>query len=129
MIFVFGSNLAGRHGAGAAKTALNEYGAIYGNPCGIHGNSFAIPTKDRNLHTLPLSEVRHWVNHFVQYAHEHLDTEFLVTRVGCGLAGYKDEDIAPLFAFAPDNCILPIHWEPWMLPKWFYKFHDEGRLL
>lgn len=110
MIFVFGSNLAGRHGKGAAATALNEHGAVYGQGAGPQGNSYAIPTKGRELATLPLSIIKTFVTKFIEYAESHPDLEFNVTRIGCGLAGYKDADIAPMFKDAPSNCHLPIGW-------------------
>lgn len=109
-IFVFGSNLAGRHGKGAAKTALMEYGATYGVGTGPTGNAYAIPTKDVNLKTLPLSDISLYVLDFIEYAKIHNDRKFLVTRIGCGLAGYKDEDIIPMFSSAPSNCYLPDGW-------------------
>lgn len=109
-IFVFGSNLAGRHGAGAAKTALNDYGAVYGNPIGLQGHSYGIPTKDENLETLPLNRIEKYVKVFVRFAELNPELSFLVTRIGCGLAGYSDEDIAPMFKDAPLNCILPPGW-------------------
>ena len=109
-IFVFGSNLAGRHGKGAALTAYRKYGAIYGQGVGMQGNSFAIPTKDENLNTLPVSKIEKYVNNFIKYATLNPDLTFQVTRIGCGLAGYEDSDIAPLFINAPSNCILPVGW-------------------
>lgn len=110
MIFVFGSNLAGRHGKGAALTAREKHGAIYGVGVGRQGNSYAIPTKDRNLNTLPLSEIEKHVIMFLKYAEENKDLEFFVTKVGCGLAGYSDKDISPFFTKAPRNCVLPDGW-------------------
>lgn len=109
-VFVFGSNLAGRHGAGAARTALQNHGAKYGQGVGRQGNSYAIPTKDENIQTLPLDRIEIFVDEFLEYARNNPDTQFAVTRIGCGLAGYKDADIAPLFANAPDNCSLPPGW-------------------
>ena len=110
MIFVFGSNLAGRHGKGAALYARQHHGAIYGQGIGRQNNSFAIPTKDHNLNTLPLTEIERYVLFFIRYAERHPDEQFEVTRIGCGLAGYTDQQIAPLFAKAPPNCILPTEW-------------------
>lgn len=110
-IFVFGSNLAGRHGKGAALTAMKEYGAIYGKGEGLQGNSYAIPTKDKNLKTLPLACIYVYVLHFLVFAEVHPEFIFKVTRIGCGLAGYKDEDIAPMFKEAPYNCLLPEEWK------------------
>ena len=109
-IFVFGSNLAGRHGKGAAKTAADFWGAKYGVGVGRTGNSYAIPTKDAYLSSLPMEKIRHFVSRFLCYASSNLHLCFLVTRIGCGLAGYKDEDIAPFFLGAPRNCVLPIEW-------------------
>lgn len=109
-IFVFGSNLAGRHGKGAALFARKYRGAIIGHGFGRQGNSYAIPTKDANLRTLPLPQIAGHVNLFLDYARKHPDDKFLVTKVGCGLAGYTEEEIAPIFAKAPDNCILPDGW-------------------
>lgn len=111
-VFVFGSNLRGNHGAGAALCALNHHGAVLGKGVGLHGNSYAIPTKDRNLKTLPLSEISKHVKKFLEFAKASTRTRrFYVTRIGCGLAGYKPEDIAPMFSGAPENCILPVDFE------------------
>jgi len=96
-IWAFGSNLSGIHGAGAAKVAKNKYGAIYGNPRGLQGNSYAIPTKDKRLKTLPLDKISEEVKTFCEFVIARPDLNFFVTRVGCGLAGYKDEQIAPMF--------------------------------
>lgn len=110
-IFVFGSNLAGRHGAGAARFALQWRGAVAGQGEGPYGDSYALPTKDAELRPLPLARVRHHIEDFLTYAELHPELKFQVTRVGCGLAGFKDEQIAPLFFDAPDNCYLPGIWE------------------
>lgn len=110
IIFVFGSNWAGRHGKGAALTARNDYGAVYGIGVGRTGNAYAIPTKDAELRTLPLASVEKHVAAFLLYARQHPELDFLVTRIGCGLAGYKDHQIAPMFADAPNNCRLPDGW-------------------
>ncbi len=109
-VFVFGSNLAGRHGRGAALEARLRHGAAYGVGEGLSGRSYAIPTKDERLRTRSLSAIQESVERFMKYAVEHPEMTFQVTRVGCGLAGYRDEDIAPMFAAAPDNCILPEGW-------------------
>lgn len=109
-VFVFGSNLAGRHGAGAALCALKEHGAIYGCGIGRQGNSYAIPTKNYNLRSLPLSRIAVYVRDFIRYARACPDEQFLVTRIGCGLAGYTARDIAPMFQRAPGNCMLPHGW-------------------
>lgn len=111
-IFVFGSNLAGRHGAGAALAARQYHGAIYGQGVGRQGNSYAIPTKDEQLRALSIDRIRLHVDAFIEYARSHPELIFQVTRVGCGLAGYCDKDIGPLFANAPTNCQLPHEWLP-----------------
>lgn len=106
-IFVFGSNLAGRHGAGAAKYAFEHHGAKYGRGVGLQGNSYAIPTKDAQLRTLPLSTIQGYVDQFLNFARLRSELIFNVTPIGCGLAGYKYEDIAPFFTEAPENVRLP----------------------
>lgn len=110
MIFVFGSNLAGRHGKGAALHARQHHGAIYGQGIGLQGNSYAIPTKDENLKTLPLAEIAKHVTAFIRYAMDHHGLDFEVTKIGCGLAGYREQDIFPMFKGAPMNCHLPDQW-------------------
>lgn len=112
-IFVFGSNRAGRHGAGAALHARTNYGAVYGVGEGRTGRAYAIPTKSETLEALPLAAVEDHVLTFLDYAHDHPELTFQVTRIGCGLAGYRDEHIAPMFAGAPANCELPNEWTPW----------------
>lgn len=106
-IFVFGSNLAGRHGKGAALYARQHHGAIYGNGHGIQGNSYAIPTKDENLRTLPLDFIAAYVQRFLKFARRHPEWTFKVTAIGTGLAGYNPEQIAPMFRPCPENVILP----------------------
>ena len=110
-IFVFGSNLAGRHGAGAAKAAAFRYGAQYGVGAGRTGQSYAIPTKGYQLEVLDLSLIALHIENFKKYAWEHMGETFFITRVGCGLAGYQDKDIAPLFVGITDNVSLPVQWE------------------
>lgn len=110
MIFTFGSNLAGRHGAGAALWARQHRGAITGQGEGLQGQSYGIPTKDHSIRTLPLTEISGYVRAFLDYAEQHSEMTFEVTRIGCGLAGYKDSDIAPMFVTAPENCVLPEGW-------------------
>jgi hypothetical protein len=106
-VFVFGSNLAGRHGKGAALHALKEHGAIYGRGEGFQGSSYAIPTKDHQLRTLAIVNIMLYVDRFLDFAYEHAELTFDVTPIGCGLAGYRPEQIAPLFEDAPDNVRLP----------------------
>ena len=107
-IFVFGSNLAGRHGRGAAKQAL-KWGAKYGQGEGLMGQTYGIPTKDRKLRVLSIEQIRSKVDRFIEFAKLNPDLEFLVTPIGCGLAGYRYKDIAPLFkdALNISNIILP----------------------
>lgn len=109
-IFVFGSNLSGAHGSGAARAAREHHGAIWGQGYGFMGTSYAIPTKDENIETMSLERIECFVKDFLLVAKEHWDVTFNVTRIGCGLAGYTNEDIAPMFAGAPFNCNLPVGW-------------------
>ena len=113
-IFVFGSNTAGAHGGGAARDALCLYGAKLGQGIGLQGRSFAIPTMDGNLRTLPLNIVEFYVSQFLEFARNNPRLNFCVTRIGCGIAGYKDEQIAPLFADSPDNVrFFDTRWKEW----------------
>lgn len=103
-IFVFGSNLAGYHGGGAARVARQRFGAIMGQGVGLHGQSYAIPTMQGGVET-----IKPFVEDFIEFAKKHPELKFYVTRIGCGIAGFKDEEIAPLFrdALGEDNIILP----------------------
>lgn len=103
-IFVFGSNLAGHHGGGAARLAYNRFGAVWGQGVGLQGQSYAIPTMQGGVET-----IKPYVDQFIEFATSHPELTFLVTRIGCGIAGFRDEEIAPLFAAALDveNVILP----------------------
>jgi hypothetical protein len=108
-IFVFGSNLSGRHGKGAAKTALG-WGANWGQAAGLQGRTYGIPTKDASIRrTLTIEEIKPFVDDFIEFAKIRKDLIFLVTEVGCGLAGLKPKDVAPLFIKAVDveNIHLP----------------------
>ena len=109
MIFVYGANEAGIHGAGAAKFALQQHGAQW-RKIGHVGNSYGIPTKDKRIKTLPLDDIKAYVDEFIQYATDHPELQFQVTAIGTGLAGYQHSDIAPMFAHAPNNCHLPDEW-------------------
>lgn len=109
-IFVFGSNLAGRHGKGAALHAKQAHDAEYGVGIGRTGNAYAIPTKDARIRTLPLDRIAVHVAEFLAYARAHPNLDFQVTKIGCGLAGYQEQDIAPMFKDAPNNCHLPDLW-------------------
>lgn len=127
MIFVFGSNEAGVHGAGAARFALDKKGAIMGQAFGMQGNSFAIPTKDKTIrNTLPLDEIKVYVNRFIDFARTQTDRRhapliYQVTCIGCGLAGLKHEDIAPMFRMATKNVLFDDLWKPW-LEDYGFKF-------
>jgi hypothetical protein len=103
-IFVFGSNLAGIHGGGAARVAMTKFGAVYGQGIGLHGQSYAIPTMQGGPET-----IKPYVDEFIEFAKQHPELTFYVTRIGCGIAGFKDIDIAPLFAAAinVENILLP----------------------
>lgn len=109
-IFVFGSNERGIHGAGAAKQAL-KWGAKYGEGFGKFGQTYAIPTKDRNIKTLSLSKIQSYVNIFLEDSRDYFNygnqLTFLVTDIGCGLAGYTPEEIAPMFELTTPNVLLP----------------------
>lgn len=109
-IFVFGSNLRGAHGAGAALDAYLDCGAETGVGEGRTGMAYALPTKDWGLRTLPLEDIRRSVDQFLVYAAARPSDTFFLTRVGCGLAGYRDEDIAPMFKDAPPNVRKPEGW-------------------
>lgn len=104
-IFVFGSNLEGKHLGGAAKAAHNRFGAQWGVDMGLTGKSYAIPTMQGGIET-----IKPYVDQFIEYAKEHQEKKFLVTRIGCGIAGFKDEEIASLFKKATSlkNVYLPI---------------------
>jgi hypothetical protein len=106
-IFVFGSNYAGRHGRGAALTALRKFGAINGQGCGPMGRSYGIATKDKHLRVLPLHTIKVQVARFLHHAAQHPEKRYLVTPIGCGLAGYCPRDIATFFQDAPANVVLP----------------------
>jgi hypothetical protein len=96
-IFVFGSNLKGIHGKGAAKVAKERFGAIIGTAEGLRGKSYAIPTKRTPYEPLTLEEVEYYVNRFVQHCSDSWSGFYFLTRVGCGLAGFDDRVIAPMF--------------------------------
>lgn len=108
-IFVFGSNLAGRHGRGSALTAFLEHGAVYGQGEGLQGNAYGIPTKSAKLKPLPLAVIGENIARFIAFAVAHPELHFRVTAVGCGLAGYNEPEIAPFFAAAKgvSNIKLP----------------------
>lgn len=107
-IFVFGSNLAGMHVGGAARIAHEKFGAVWGQGVGLQGKSYAIPTMQGGVET-----IKPYVDEFITFASSHSELNFLVTRIGCGIAGFDDSDIAPLFKEAQK---LPNVW----LPKSFW---------
>lgn len=106
-IFVFGSNTAGRHGAGAARQAMQFFGAKYHEGVGRTGQCYGIPTKDSNIESLPIELIKPFVDEFYAYAKAHPELRFLVTEIGCGLAGNTAEEIKPLFKKRLPNVILP----------------------
>ena len=103
-IFVFGSNLEGMHGGGAARLAYNKFGAIWGQGVGLQGQSYGIPTMHGGV-----EDIKPYVDEFIEFAKSHPELTFLVTRIGCGIAGFRDEEIAPLFKECKDleNVLLP----------------------
>lgn len=103
-VFVFGSNLEGMHMGGAARVAATRFGAIMGQGVGLQGRSYAIPTMQGGVET-----IKPYVDEFTEFARRHKELTFYVTRIGCGIAGFKDEEIAPLFAqaYKLDNVVLP----------------------
>ncbi len=103
-IFVFGSNLQGMHGGGAARLAYEKFGAIWGQGVGLQGQSYGIPTMHGGV-----DAIKPYVDDFIEFAKSHPELTFLVTRIGCGIAGFRDEEIAPLFkeCIEIDNVILP----------------------
>ena len=113
-IFVFGSNLAGVHGAGAARYARLHHGAIMRQGVGLQGQSYGIPTKDLNINTLPLEEIAKHVTRFIKFAKEHPEMTFNVTRIGCGLAKLDYNSMASLFKDAPDNCLFDEQWRQYL---------------
>ena len=103
-VFVFGSNLGGFHGGGAARAAYNKFGAVWGQGVGMQGQSYAIPTMQGGVET-----IAPYVDEFIEYAGNHPEKKFLVTEIGCGIAGFTPEEIAPLFKDAAgiENISLP----------------------
>ena len=106
-IFVFGSNLRGMHAGGAARAAYHKFGAVMGQGVGLQGQSYAIPTMQGGVET-----IKPYVDEFIEFARQHPELTFLVTRIGCGIAVFRDAEIAPLFAEAHQlsNVVLPPNW-------------------
>jgi hypothetical protein len=120
MIFVFGSNLAGLHNGGAARTAERHYGAVRFVGSGPSGNTYAIPTMNEHFETRPFADLAASVGAFKRYAEFQPNTVFQVTRIGCGIAGFTDAQVAPLFLDAPVNCEFDSAWEPWLPGRKFW---------
>lgn len=118
-VFVFGSNLSGLHGAGAARMANQKFGALMGFGRGYYGHgpahSYALPTKDMNIITRSLTSIQEDVDAFIQFVNDNPDKRFFITRVGCGLAGYFDYEIAPMFnKINKAQCSFPKQWAPYL---------------
>lgn len=109
-VFVFGSNLKGMHGGGAARVAYDKFGAVWGQGIGMQGQSYAIPTMQGGVET-----IKPYTDEFIEYAKQHPEKKFLVTPIGCGIAGFSESEIAPLFKDA-------VNLENVWLPEKFYEF-------
>jgi hypothetical protein len=121
-IFVFGSNMQGIHGKGAAKAALENWGAKMGQGFGLQGNSYAIPTKETPYKPMGLLEINTYVAEFILHTQNHPDNHYLVTPIGTGLAGHSACDIAPMFWLVAhaSNVKLPAEFEHYLKElKWF----------
>ncbi len=110
-IFVFGSNMAGLHHGGAAALAHQEFGAEFENGIGRQGQTYAIPTMDQTFQPLALAYIEAFVFQFLDYARHNPALTFFVTKIGCGITGFKARDIAPMFLDASENVILPVEFE------------------
>lgn len=110
-VFVFGSNMAGQHYGGSAAAALAEHGAIWGLAVGPAGNSYAIPTLSGAFEKLPLEIIDTYVRQFIGHAEENPELRFNVVAIGCGIAGFTPDEIAPMFKGAPSNCDLPLEFK------------------
>ena len=128
-LFVFGSNLAGRHAGGSARYAHDNLGAEWGVYSGVTGQCYAIPTCDSNFMPLPVEIIELYVNNFIRYMNDHPSLPFFVTRVGCGIAGFTDEQIAKLFFWAVNgrlniNVDFPEQWKQYLdiIPSYEIKY-------
>lgn len=124
-VFVFGSNMAGQHADGAARTALEHFGAMKGVGRGWSGQSYAIPTMNEHLQQMPLSQIQHYIDDFKIYTKNHPKMTYFLTSIGCGIAGYKVEEIAPMFKGISHNVIFPASFRPFVertLPRLNKKF-------
>lgn len=115
-VFVFGSNLQGAHGGGAARMAYEHFGAVWGKGLGLYGKTFAIPTMQGGVET-----IKPYVDDFLQFASVHGELDFLVTEIGCGIAGFTPQEIAPLFFKAIENDIRNVY-----LPGSFYAVYNKN---
>ena len=115
IVFVFGSNLAGIHGAGAAKEAFDHWDAEWGIGVGLTGHAYAIPTKNKHINSLSLKLITPHIKDFVIYSRINDDKLFWLTRIGCGLAGYEDYTIAPLFRGIANNVNIPEQWHKYLI--------------
>ena len=115
-IFVFGSNLNGLHGGGAARIAYQKFGAQWGKGVGMQGKSYGIPTMHGGVEV-----IKPYIDDFIEFASQHKEYTFLVTRIGCGIAGFSPNEIAPLFAKA-------IEIENILLPEDFVQVIEEGKM-
>ncbi len=113
-VFVFGSNLAGYHAGGAANAAAKQYGAEWGVGEGPTGRAYALPTMGKELERRDLDAIEDSVELFIMHARTRPDERFFVTRVGCGIAGFQDDQIAPMFVGAPENCSFAESWRRWL---------------
>ena len=116
-VFVFGSNLQGAHGGGAARMAYEHFGAVWGKGVGLYGKTFAIPTMQGGVET-----IKPYVDDFLQFASVHGELDFLVTEIGCGIAGFTPQELAPLFFKAIENNIRNVY-----LPESFYALYEINR--
>lgn len=119
MIFVFGSNLSGIHGAGSALYAYRYRDAIWGVGEGVTGTCYALPTKGLQITPMDITEIKESINTFIKYSKIHKNQKFQITQVGCGLGGFRKENIAPLFkeiASKRSNCYFDLAWKN-LLPK------------
>jgi len=118
MKFVFASNELGIHGSGSAKAAREQHGAVMHQGFGPQGDSFGIPTcsKPTNLpdHEISVDKLFYYIKAFIMWAEMYPEEEFQVTQIGCGLAGWKKEQVAPMFGTAPANCLFDTEWKPFL---------------
>ena len=118
-VFVFGSNLQGAHGGGAARYAYEHFGAVWGQGVGLFGQSYAIPTMQGGVET-----IKPYVDDFLQFAIVHSEFDFLVTEIGCGIAGFTPKEIAPLFFKAIENDISNVY-----LPESFCVVYEKYNVI